>query len=217
MFSVLGLGFLLGLRHATDADHIAAITTFVSREQSIRTATRIGVLWGIGHSASVTLVAIPVILFSLTLPPKLGLGFEFFVGVMLVALGLATIIIHSHTHQHKSHQTHTHEHVHFLGLFHTIRPLIVGLVHGLAGSAAITLLVLSTIKDPRLSIVYLLIFHFGVISGMMLITTAFGTTVILIKKKSESIHKYLIFASGVFSLAFGLYIMYQTGMLFSAV
>lgn len=203
VLTILFLGFLLGLAHATDADHVAAITTFVSREKSIRYATRIGLLWGIGHSASVTLIAIPIILFSLTIPPQISLIFEFIVGFMLVLLGFLTLtgfykgfppIVHSHQHQDVS------------------RPLIVGIVHGLAGSATIALLILSTIREPVLSILYLFIFHFGVIFGMILITTAFGASVILIKRRNETLQRYLVFVSGLFSLLYGLYIMYQTGL-----
>ncbi len=238
--STLGLGFLLGMRHATDADHVAAITTITSHEQNITKASRIGALWGIGHSISVTLVALPIILFSFVIPPRLGLAFEFGVGIMLVIIGILTITgvlsktslffsptMHSHPHQQEKGRTHNHPHVHFfrffhtsthhLGLFHTVRPLLIGIIHGLAGSVAVVLLVLSTIKDPMLSILYLFIFHLGVIFGMMLITTILGSSVILIKKKSSSLHRTLILISGVFSFFFGLYIMHEgiEGGLFS--
>lgn len=230
--SFLIFGFLLGLRHATDPDHIAAITAITSQEQNIKKTSRIGILWGIGHSVSVTLVAIPVILFAVNIPSKLTAGFEFLVGIMLVIIGILTITgvlskislfftstIHSHPHQKENGQTHIHPHFHFfrffhnythhLGLFHTVRPLIVGLVHGLAGSAAVALLVLSTIKNPILSVLYLFIFHLGVIIGMMIFTTVFGKSLQLVKKRSELFHRCLVSISSIISIVFGLSIMYQ--------
>lgn len=234
LFTVLGFGFLLGLRHATDADHVVAVTTILGKHGKIRHSTLIGILWGIGHSITVTLVAIPIIFFSFVVPESLGNNLELLVGAMLVILGIFTlsgvtkkvsedsipITIHKHPHKSKSEDKHSHFHLHILnflnhdfhhiGIFHTIRPIVVGLIHGLAGSAAITLLILSTINNPKLGALYLFIFHFGVVFGMMIITTLLGASIILIKRKSKKIHHYLITASGLLSLSFGLYIMYQT-------
>lgn len=159
---------------------------------------------------------------------------EFSVGVMLVLLGLLNLSgitqhlskkflpkVHSHEHPCPEGGTHTHTHAHFpnflskgvhhLGLFQTFRPLVVGFVHGLAGSAAIALLILSTIDNPFQATLYLFVFHFGVIAGMMLITTLLGISITFAKQKSESVHKYLVVTSGVLSLLFGVYVMYETG------
>lgn len=237
-FTVLGFGFLLGLRHATDADHVVAITTLLGKHRKIRHSTFIGILWGIGHSITVTLIAIPIIFYSFTVPPGLGLILEFFVGVLLVTLGVLTLsgltekisrhftnpTIHKHAHESTAGKPHSHVHfhvsdnlsknLHHIGTFQIVRPIVVGLIHGLAGSAAITLLILSTIKNPTLSVFYLFIFHFGVIIGMMIITTLLGASIVLVKKKSENLNKYLITASGVLSFGFGIFIMYRTGTLF---
>ena len=225
IFTVLGFGFLLGLRHATDADHVVAITTILGKQGKIRHSTLIGILWGIGHSITVTLVAIPIIFYSLVIPQRLALILEFFVGVMLVALGIFSLrsiplTAHNHPHKSKAGTQHSHFHFHFLnslsndlhhiGIFQTIRPIAVGLIHGLAGSAAIALLILSTINNPKLGALYLFIFHFGVVIGMMITTTLLGASILLIKKKSEKIHRYLILSSGILSFIFGLYIMHQT-------
>lgn len=235
VFSILGLGFLLGLRHATDADHVVAVTTIVSKQQKMYYAPFIGALWGIGHSITVTAVAIPIILFSFVIPPRIGLGFEFAVGIMLVLLGILNITgissrittrflptIHKHAHPSEYKKTHQHLHIHFfdsiehtvhhLGFFQMVRPFVIGLVHGLAGSAAIALLILSTIKNPTFAAMYLFVFHFGVICGMMLITTVLGVSIVIVKKRSENVNKYLVFASGFASFCFGLYIMYNTGL-----
>ena len=236
LFTVLGFGFLLGLRHATDADHVIAVTTILGKHGKIRHSTLIGILWGIGHSITVTLIAIPIIFYSFVVSENLGNSLEFLVGAMLVILGIFTlsgvtkkisedsipISIHKHAHKSKVGTDHSHLHLHILdfinhdlhhiGIFQTIRPIVVGLVHGLAGSAAVALLILSTINNPKLAAIYLFIFHFGVIFGMMLITTFLGASILLIKKKSEKIHQHLITFSGALSLLFGLYIMYQTAV-----
>lgn len=226
LFTVLGFGFLLGLRHATDADHVVAVTTILGRHGKIRHSTLIGILWGIGHSVTVTLVAIPIIFYSLIIPQRLGSILEFFVGAMLVVLGILSLrsiplTVHKHIHKSKVGSKHSHSHFHFhilnslsndlhhIGIFQTIRPIVVGLIHGLAGSAAIALLILSTINNPKLAAIYLFIFHFGVVVGMMIITTLLGASILLIKKKSQKIHRYLIASSGLLSLSFGLYIMYK--------
>lgn len=238
LFTVLAFGFLLGLRHATDADHVVAITTLLGKHGKIRHSAIIGALWGVGHSITVTLVGIPIIFFALTIPPGIGTLFEFFVGIMLVALGILTLsgitekiskrftapTVHKHAHESKEGKPHSHLHLHIkdrlnknlhhIGIYQILRSVMVGLVHGLAGSAAIAILILSTIKNPYLSVFYLFIFHFGVIIGMMILTTFLGASVVLVKRKSENLHKYLIIASGVLSFSFGAFIMYETGMLF---
>jgi len=228
IFTVLGFGFLLGLRHATDADHVIALTTILGKHGKIRHSTLIGILWGIGHSITVTLIAIPIIFYSLIIPERVGSILEFFVGLMLVVLGILSLrsmplTVHKHAHQSKIGTEHSHFHLHILnslnndlhhiGIVQTIRPIVVGLIHGLAGSAAIALLILSTINNQKLAAIYLFIFHFGVVFGMMIITTLLGASILLIKKKSEKIHRYLILSSGILSFIFGLYIMYHTSII----
>lgn len=229
---VLLLGFILGLRHATDADHVVAISTIASREKSIKHSALIGILWGVGHSVTVTLVGIPIILFSIVVPKNAGLAMETVVGIMLVILGLLNLSglagkltklslpdIHKHSHSHPEESRHSHFHIHFskfpigelhhLGLFQTLRPIIIGLIHGLAGSAAIALLILSTINSKILSVFYLFIFHLGVIAGMMIITTLIGVSFAYARKKISNLHKYFVFGSGIISLIFGLHMIRQ--------
>lgn len=231
--SILTLGFFLGLRHATDADHVVAITT-VSRKESIKGSALIGILWGIGHSITVTLVGIPIIFFALKIPPKILLTLEFSVGVMLVILGLAnlysfcrqiektlTTIFHKHTHSHFNIKDHSHLHIHLkskinnkihhLSLRQMTKPIFIGLMHGLAGSAAVAVLILATINNNLLAIFYLAIFHIGVIIGMMIITTILGAFIKMANQKIAFIHEYLVAGSGILSIVFGLYISYQIG------
>jgi high-affinity nickel permease len=250
--AILAIGFLLGMRHATDPDHVIAVSTIVSRERSIAKAALIGILWGIGHTLTILVVGAGVILFGLAIPTRVGLTMEFSVGLMLILLGLLNLTgamkwiskkfspshpqvsgEHAHIHEHGS-KMHMHWHSHQegkqhhadalnppgwaerstgkLGLFHTLRPLMVGLVHGLAGSAAVALLVLSTIREPKWAVLYLLIFGVGTIAGMMLITAAISLPFSFAGYKFAWLNRGLIVGSGVLSLAFGLYVCYQIGL-----
>lgn len=249
LFSVLSLGFFLGMRHATDPDHVIAISTIVSREGSMRSAALIGCVWGIGHTLTITGVGGAIILFSVVIPPRLGLTMEMGVALMLVVLGLWNLTgivqwitvtlgtgggrgVHVHTHSHGDYShTHTHghgvdrhghaeertpqawldRHLGGLGVYQVVRPLLVGIVHGLAGSAAVSLLVLATIHDPWWAMAYLLIFGTGTIAGMMLITAAVAAPFAFTAGRSDRIGRYLRVASGLLSLGFGLFLVYQIG------
>jgi len=248
--SIIALGFFLGMRHATDPDHVIAVTTIVSRQQSIRHAGLVGILWGIGHTITILLVGAGIILFNLAIPVRVGLAMELAVGLMLILLGVLNLtgitpwitrrftppggppgVIHAHAHSHGG-ETHVHIHAHHpdvhmhleakpggkfqellarLGLYQLLRPLAVGLVHGLAGSAAVALLVLSTIHDPRWAVAYLLLFGVGTIAGMMLITMVIGAPFAYTGKRFANLNRGLGLASGIISMAFGLFITVQIG------
>jgi len=248
--SIIALGFFLGMRHATDPDHVIAVTTIVSRQQSIRHAGLIGILWGVGHTVTILFVGAGIILFNLVIPTRIGLAMELAVGLMLIFLGVLNLtgvtqwvtqrftpthghggIIHSHAHTHGG-KTHVHLHAHNpevhlhleqhpegrwqrilarVGLYNLLRPVAVGLVHGLAGSAAVALLVVTTIRDPRWAIAYLLVFGVGTIAGMMLITMAIGAPFAYTGKRFMNLNRGLGVASGLVSVAFGLFITFQIG------
>jgi high-affinity nickel-transport protein len=247
LLAIISIGFLLGMRHATDPDHVIAVTTIVSRQQSIRHAGLIGVLWGIGHTITILVVGAGIILFNIVIPPRIGLAMELAVGLMLILLGVLNLtgtmqwltsrltpvyngmLVHSHSHSHGG-VVHSHAHAHDpeihihpspprhshgllerLGLYQLLRPLAVGIVHGLAGSAAVALLVLTTIRDPRWAVVYLLVFGFGTIAGMMLITLILGAPFAYTGKRFAPFNRGLAVASGVISVAFGVFITFQIG------
>jgi hypothetical protein len=248
---ILLIGFVLGMRHATDPDHVVAVSTIVSRERSIVKAGLIGILWGVGHTLTILVVGAGIILFGLAIPTRVGLTMEFSVGLMLILLGVLNLTgamawisekfspahprvtgSHAHVHEHGS-QMHLHWHSHSaqqehhgesltpppwmggpqarLGMFHTLRPLFVGLVHGLAGSAAVALLVLSTIREPRWAVLYLLIFGVGTIAGMMLITATISLPFTFAGYRFAWLNRGLIVGSGLVSLGFGLFVCYQIG------
>jgi ABC-type nickel/cobalt efflux system permease component RcnA len=258
LLSLLAFGFFLGMRHATDADHVIAVSTIVSRERSLKGAAIIGGLWGIGHTVTVLIVGGAIILFGVVIPPRVGLAMEFAVGVMLVGLGLFTLASvtrnireqvtyylagahphggsndgHLHTHQHGDY-IHAHSHGHGgtdhghaeedtpqarldrrlggLGPYALVRPLIVGVVHGLAGSAAVALLVLTAIRDPLWAVGYLAIFGAGTVAGMMLITSVIAVP-LTYGARLPNLGTLMRLASGVLSLAFGMYLMFQIGFI----
>jgi hypothetical protein len=235
LLAILSLGFFLGMRHATDPDHVIAVTTIITRQRSVGGAAAIGAVWGVGHTLTILAVGSGIIVFGWVIPPRLGLSMEWTVGVMLVLLGflnLRGIIprskhVHSHVHEHGDYvHTHVHGHEpeahshapdatpvgwldrHFgaLGAYRYVRPLLVGIVHGLAGSAAVALLVLTTIHDPGLAVFYLLIFGLGTIVGMMLMTMVISLPFGWISPRGLRV------ASGAISLAFGLFIAYRIGI-----
>ena len=251
LFSIIALGFFLGMRHATDPDHVIAVTTIVSRQRSIRQAAVIGVLWGVGHTITILAVGSAIILFGLVIPPRVGLTMEFSVGLMLILLGLLNVsgmmrwitetftpmqlVEHAHAHPHgHGDYVHTHSHGHGgaethghsedatpvgwmdrafgrLGIYQVLRPLAVGIVHGLAGSAAVALLVLTTIRVASWAVFYLLVFGLGTVAGMMLITAAIAVPFKFSEMRFARLNRALGLASGLISLGFGLFIVYQMG------
>jgi hypothetical protein len=255
------LGFALGMRHATDPDHVVAVTAILTREQRLAAATRTGLVWGLGHSLTVLLVGCAIILLKIQVPVRLGLAMEFAVAIVLILLGLpavgsllksitagfglfsnpipaaAAVQVHSHVHSHGG-VAHSHVHAHHedRDKFHqshlfqpdtayrpaprsALKSFGVGLVHGLAGSAAIALFVLGAIPQPIWGAAYLVVFCLGTIAGMMLITTAIGAPMILAAHRVGRLHRKLVLGSGILSFCFGLFIAYQIGVtrgLFSA-
>ncbi len=232
--TVILLGLFLGIRHSTDPDHVVAVSTIVTRQGSIRSSATIGLLWGLGHTLTIFLVGSAIIVFGVVIPPRVGLSMEFCVALMLILLGILNLTgvmvwVTEHTALKKktpaiSPQAVTANQlvssgierlldrtIGKLGLYQTIRPLAVGLVHGLAGSAAVALLVLSTIKSPLWSTAYLLVFGFGTMAGMMLMTAAISVPLVYTGKKFFRINRYMIAISGVASMVFGIFLVYQIG------
>lgn len=255
-FAIALLGLVLGMRHATDPDHVIAVTTILSRERRLAVATRIGAVWGLGHTLTVLIVGAAIVVFKIAIPARLGLSMEFAVAVVLILLGIGSatslvriglsrlrggapgrdeLIVHTHVHAHDG-AIHSHPHVHAeahepdgAGAHHdhridpgelpplsARRPLLrsfgVGLVHGLAGSAAIALLVLSAIPDALWATLYLAIFCVGTIVGMALITTAIAAPFMVASRRASWIHRGLVTGSGLLSFGFGLFLAYQIGV-----
>jgi high-affinity nickel-transport protein len=230
------LGFFLGIRHATDPDHVVAVATIVTRERTIGSAALIGVLWGLGHTFTILLAGGVIAFFGLVVPPQVGLTMELSVAVMLIVLGALGVAgvrrqqagPHAHgdyVHAHPGgHDAEHHEHgVHEtplgrldrrfggLGFYQAARPFVVGVVHGLAGSAAVALLVVATIHDPLLYLAYLFVFGLGTIAGMMLITLAIALPFVYSARRLLGVNRVLTLAAGLLSVGFGLFLIYEIG------
>lgn len=198
LLSVILLGFLLGMRHATDPDHVVAVTTIVSQQRSLARAARIGALWGVGHTATIFLVGGAIIVLKVQLssiPPRVGLTLEFAVAVMLIVLGLLTLAGGERRVADS-----------------TARPLTVGFVHGLAGSAAVaTLPQVALIPNPMWALAYLGVFGVGTIAGMLLITVSIAAPSLLATNRFVGLNRRLRVVSGVASIAFGLFLAHRIG------
>ena len=249
--SIIALGFFLGMRHATDPDHVIAITTIVTRQRQLARAALTGAFWGVGHTLTIFVVGALIILFNVVIPTRIGLSMEFSVALMLIVLGIMNVVafmrsarsiaaeahtdaavlhahphahgdyVHSHAHSHEP-EAHPHRHDHTplalldrlfgkLALYRPVRPFVIGVVHGLAGSAAVALLVLAAIPNPRWAVVYLLVFGAGTVAGMMLITMSIASAFSFVEKGQQKFSQRLALVSGLLSLAFGILLVYQIG------
>jgi High-affinity nickel-transport protein len=218
LLSVLFLGFFLGMRHATDADHVVAVTNFITRQRSMRGAVAIGSLWGFGHSLAIMIVGGAIVTCGLVIPPRVGLSFEFCVAVMLIVIGLMNLEsfmrwMRDHVGREAAANPGVHEWLEqraerWPGI---LRPLAVGMIHGLAGSAALAILVVPMIQDARWAMGYLLMFGIGSIAGMAAITAAIAWPCATLAWKSSVFSRRLCAVAGSFSIAFGLFLAYQIG------
>jgi high-affinity nickel-transport protein len=218
LFAIMAIGFFLGMRHATDADHVLAVSTIVSRHRTIRHAAAIGAFWGVGHTLTILIVGGGIVLFGWVIPPRVGLSMEFSVGLMLIGLGILSVMSGlrhvADGHPHSPDRTPVAWLDRRLGRFavyRPVRPMLVGMVHGLAGSAAVALLVMTAIRSPTAALLYLLVFGGGTIIGMMLITAVIATP-FAVGGKSVTVSRGLRVAAGVLSLGFGLLLVWQIGV-----
>jgi nickel/cobalt transporter (NicO) family protein len=225
--SILGLGFILGLQHALDADHLAAVSAIVTESKSILSSSLVGAIWGIGHTLSLLIAGVAVILLNLKIGEKTEKGLEFCVGIMLIGLGANAIYklarggkLHLHAHQHGGH-SHLHPHIHEnsskdeSGTHHGFRlsprPLLVGMMHGLAGSAGLMLLVVASTQSPLLSLTYIAVFGIGSIGGMLVMSALVSLPIHLTTAHFARVNFAVRTLAGVFSFVFGLFMVYEKG------
>jgi len=224
--AILALGFVLGLKHATDADHVVAVTTFVSEQKSLVRSCWIGAFWGAGHTFSLAIAGLAVILLKVNIPEWLATRLEFGVAVMLVVLGARVLFktwkqkleLHRHPHSHvPGTSPHVHWHVHARGTQHRhtgwlhagLRPLLVGMVHGAAGSGALMLLVLSTIHSSLRALLYIGVFGVGSIAGMLVISMLLALPMQWLGKRVAASYRPVQICAALLSCAFGLFLGVQ--------
>jgi cytochrome c biogenesis protein CcdA len=230
--SILALGFVLGMRHATDADHLAAVATLATRHRSLAHTVRQGIAWGTGHTLTLMLCGGAVLALGVVVPARAAQALELAVGVMLVVLGAETLYrlrrerVHFHVHRHRDGTAHFHAHSHrddaaphdparhhhrHLRAFPG-RALFVGMVHGMAGSAALVLLSLETLRSPARAFAYIAIFGLGSMLGMALLSAAIAVPLRLTSRRLSRAHDGLSAAIGMATVILGGYIVYRIGI-----
>lgn len=228
VFATLGFGFLLGLKHALDADHLVAVSAIVSDKNSSKGAALVGLTWGLGHMAALLAAGVAVIVLRLQIPPRLAPILELGVALMIIGLGLNLLIrvfrhggakLHLHEHQHGE-LRHQHPHLHYGDRHgerdrehHWVRsgrrPFLVGMMHGLAGSATLTLLVLAELPSPFLGLAYLMLFGLGSVGGMLTISTLLSLPYEALKRRFGRFDLSLRITASACSVIFGIYMFYE--------
>ena len=233
-FALLGLGLVYGLKHATEVDHVVAVSTIVSEHRDILRSALVGGLWGVGHTASLIVTGTIVLALRIAIPDGVSNWLEFCVALMIIGLGASALTralrrrtdVHIHQHSHDR-VSHVHIHFHERGAAHTVekvashphaisrigfKPLLVGAMHGLAGSAALTLLVLTQIESTALGLLYLAVFGLGSILGMLLMSGLIGLPFALSARRLSGVNYGLQTVAGALSIAFGLWYAYRVGI-----
>lgn len=213
LITALGFGFVLGMRHALEPDHVAAVSTLVAERPSWRRGALLGAYWGLGHSAALFVLGGSLLLLRAQLPESLANGFELIVAFVLIALGARSLRLalrkgegSAREHHHGNHQ-HTHaterEHVHIGAFTFARRPLVVGLAHGLAGSGALTAIAMASMPTTGASLLYVALFGVGSVGGMALLTGVAGWQLQRITTGGRA-RMWLSLAAGTFSLVLGI-------------
>lgn len=224
LISVLILGFVLGIKHAIEPDHVIAVSTIVSKTKKLWTASLAGVFWGIGHTITLFIVGMFFIFMKKEISNEWALYLEFVVGIMLVYLGISNFVfadkkhVHCHEHEHDS-MSHKHFHSHEEEKNHRhthevtshLKSMFIGLVHGLSGSAAMILLTMATVDNPWQAGIYITIFGFGTVIGMLLCTLIIGIPFAM-SSKNKRVNIIFTRTAGLISCIFGIYYMYDLGI-----
>ena len=236
--SLLGLGFVLGLKHALDADHLAAVTTLVSERKSLFSSSMVGLFWGIGHTSTLLIAGIIVLAIGIPIPERVAGMMELSVALLLIGMGIRLLwkisrggSVHLHTHRHGNH-VHAHPHMHtsaeagsvpHAGPHHShsntpapakrngLTSLLLGVLHGLAGSAGLMLLVAATIPGFWAGVAYIAVFGIGSIGGMCAMSMLIGLPFFLTEGRSRVINIVIRAAAGISSIVVGIQLGWETG------
>jgi high-affinity nickel permease len=227
---ILTLGLAIGLQHAFEPDHVAAVSTQVSKRkyksQSIKQtfvdgtlkSSILGAIWGVGHTTTLVLMGLIIYLLAVNVPENIFMGLEFIVGIMLVFLAFTTFynkklfqLKHIHTHSHDDGTIHTHPHEHDGDHKHTHKSYIIGCIHGLAGSGSLVVLTASTLENVETVLSFILIFGIGSIIGMTVVSSLIGLP-FAFTNKITTINRILKYVAGSASLLIGANILYEIGI-----
>jgi ABC-type nickel/cobalt efflux system permease component RcnA len=232
--AVLSIGLVFGLKHASEVDHVVAVSTIVSQHKNVWHSALVGAMWGAGHTAALLVVGAVVLGLRVAIPERVSGWLEFAVALMIIGLGVSALwralrkSAEVHVHEHL-HDGVSHKHVHFheketrhkpashVLHSHAVaqvgwKPVLMGTMHGLAGSGALTLLVLTQISSPWVGLLYLLIFGLGSIVGMLLMSGLIGLPFSLTSRNLTNVHHKLQTVAAVLSIAFGCWYAYETGI-----
>lgn len=226
MFSILFLGFLIGMRHALEADHVAAVASMVSQSQSFSESIRLGAVWGLGHTLTLFLLGSIVILLDVSFPERIAMTLEFLVGMMLIGLGIDVVYkvikqrVHFHMHQHGQDMEHFHAHSHAETNAHQhrhqkkvpFRALFIGMMHGMAGSAALILLTMQTVSSPLTGMIYMVLFGLGSVVGMAILSLIIMIPIHQTSKRITWLYNGLQTSVGISTISLGSYVLYQIGI-----
>ncbi|MGM0876380.1 MAG: urease accessory protein UreH [Bacillota bacterium] len=204
--SILFLGFILGIKHSIEPDHIIAVATIASKSKKLWRSTLAGVFWGIGHTITLFIVGMILILMKDEISDKWTMSLEFLVGIMLVYLGISSMFFYKKYSNLQEQGTRDWEKASFL------KSILIGSIHGIAGSAAMVLLTMSTVTTVWEGAVYILVFGIGTIVGMLCFTTIIGIPFVMSTNKSIGLNRVLTKLAGTVSFVFGIYYMYNLGV-----
>lgn len=230
MFGVLGLGLLLGMQHALEADHIAAVSSIAARRTDVRDIVKHGLTWGLGHTLTLFVFAGAAILLGHAIPERLARPLETAVGIMLVGLGAHVLWrlwrdrVHFHQHRHSdgTHHIHVHSHAgeaaphrssshaHQHGF--RWRSLLVGLMHGMAGSAALLVLAVSQVANPVTGIFYVLLFGVGSMLGMGALSVVIAVPLAVSARWLTWANRGLQVCVGLVTIGIGAMTIYTTAL-----
>lgn len=227
IWTVGGIGFLLGMRHALDPDHVVAISTITTEEKSLLRSSLVGAFWGAGHALSLMCASGVVLAMRLTVSDSTARWLESIVAAILVALGINAIrravkewTIHAHRHAHDGREhVHLHEHrkerhgnhrhKHILGF--GLRPLSIGIFHGLAGSGALAVAAVATTSSVAAGLLYIAMLGIGSAAGMVLFTALMSLPLVLMTKRFTALRGAIQLVAGIGSIAFGIWWFWTSG------
>jgi len=231
MIEILLMGFLLGMRHAMESDHVAAVASLVTKSPSMRESLRLGSMWGLGHTVTLFIFGSAVMLLDHMIPERMAMMLEFAVGIMLVMLGIDVVRrfmrekVHFHSHRHADGTLHFHAHAHSDEGTHTasahssvshehmhtehfpLRPLLVGIMHGMAGSAAMIVLTLQTVHSFGMGLIYITLFGLGSIGGMAALSVVIMLPLRHSANRYARLHQYLQLGIGAATITLGVTMM----------